>query len=98
MTRLNALFGISVFSVLVALTGCSSGSSSTGPSSKPTPTLTFAASSASVTSGQSVTLTWQTTNAASVSITATGADGTSRAISTNSQLSGSTKDTPTQDT
>jgi len=95
MMRLNALFGMAVVSVLVAFTGC--GSSSKGSSSK-TPTLTFTASSASVTSGQAVTLTWQTTNAVSVSITATGADGTSRAISTNSKLSGTAQDSPTQDT
>jgi phospholipase C len=96
MTRLKALFGIAVVSVVFALTGC--GSSSKGSSSNPTPTLTFAASSGSVTSGQAVTLTWQTTNAVSVSITATGADGTSRAISTNSKLSGTAQDSPTQDT
>jgi phospholipase C len=96
MARLNALFGIAVVSVLVSLTGC--GSSSKAPASKPTPTLTITASSSRVTSGQAVTLTWQSTNAASVTITATGADGTTRAISTNSQLSGSTQDTPTQDT
>jgi phospholipase C len=45
-----------------------------------------------------VTLTWQTTNATSVTITATGADGSSRPISTNSQLSGSVQDKPTQNT
>lgn len=99
MTRLNALFGIAVVSVFVALTGCGSSSQgSSKPTPAPTPTLTFAASSGSVTSGQAVTLTWQTTNAASVAITATGADGSSRTISTNSRLSGSTQDTPTQDT
>ncbi|MFL6307970.1 MAG: alkaline phosphatase family protein [Candidatus Sulfotelmatobacter sp.] len=43
-------------------------------------------------------MAWQTTNAASVTITATGADGTARPISTNSQLNGSTQDTPTQNT
>jgi phospholipase C len=43
-------------------------------------------------------LTWQTTNATSVTITATGADGSTRQISTNSQLSGSTPDKPSQNT
>lgn len=62
------------------------------------PTVVLSASSNSITSGQSVTLTWQTTNATSVTITATGSDGSSRSISTNSQVNGTTKDMPPLDT
>jgi phospholipase C len=90
------LFWLAAISPLIALTGCGSSSASSRTTSAPT--LVFSASSNSITSGQTVTLTWQTTNAASVTITATGADGSTRQISTNSQLSGSTQDKPPQDT
>ncbi len=90
------LFGLAAISSLIALTGCSSGSSSSPMTSAPT--LAFSASSASITSGQAVTLNWQTTNASSVTITATGADGSQRQISTNSQVNGNTQDKPTQST
>ena len=80
----------------LALTGCGSGSSASKMTSAPT--LVFSASSNSIVTGQAVTLTWQTTNATSVAITATGADGTVRQISTNSQLNGSVQDKPTQTT
>src|SRR6201987_5818096 len=90
------LFWLAAISPLIALTGC--GSSSANSRVTSAPTLVFSASSNSITSGQTVTLTWQTTNAASVTITARGADGTTRQISTNSQLSGSAQDTPAQNT
>src|SRR6185437_2444451 len=70
----------------------------TPPPTPTAPTLVFSASSSSIVTGQAVTLTWQTTNAASVAISATGADGTVRNISTASQLNGSVQDKPTQTT
>lgn len=62
------------------------------------PTLSFTASASSINAGQPVTLTWQSSHATSVTISAVGADGSSRSISTNSQLSGSAQDMPTQNT
>ncbi len=105
-TYSKILFCLVAISPLIAVTGCGSasasgpgaGSGSGNPPAAATPTLVFSASANSITSGQTVTLTWQTTNASSVTITATGADGTARQISTNSQLSGSAQDTPTQST
>lgn len=90
------LFGLAAVLLLSVSTGC--GSSSGSSSGKSAPTLALSASSSSVTSGQAITLTWQTANATSVAITATGADGSSRTLATNSQLSGSLKDSPTQNT
>ncbi len=90
------LFGLAAILPLIAFTGCGSGSS--GSKMTSAPTLVFSASSNSIVTGQAVTLTWQTTNASSVAITATGADGTVRQISTNSQLNGSVQDKPTQTT
>lgn len=94
------LLGLAAILPLIALTGCGGGggSHSGGSGSTPAPTLTFSASSNSITAGQAVTLTWQSDNATSLTITATGADGTTRTISTNSQLSGNTQDKPTQTT
>src|SRR6185503_11479310 len=59
-----------VFTVGIALTtfiGC--GSQGVGNPGHGSPTLTFSANSSSISSGQSVTLSWQTTNASSVTIT-----------------------------
>lgn len=96
MTRFKFLSALAVFSSLIACTGC--GSNSPQAKVQAGPTISLSASSSSVTSGQAVTLTWQSANAASVTITATGADGASRTIATNSQLSGSTQDKPTETT
>jgi phospholipase C len=60
-------------------------------------TLTFSASSNSISGGQSVTLSWQSTNATSVMITA-AAGGTSRTVVNATQASGSVTDSPTQTT
>lgn len=96
-TGAKLLLWLVAISPLLALVGCGSSSATTTHMTS-APTLVFSASTKSITSGQAVTLTWQTTNATSVSITATGADGSTRQISTNSQLSGSTQDKPTQNT
>ena len=61
------------------------------------PSVTLAANPASVNSGQSVTLTWQATNATSVTITASAGSST-RTLTTSSEASGSVKDAPTQTT
>ncbi len=95
-TGSQILFELAAISLLCALIGCGSGS--TGSHVTAAPTLTFSASSSSIATGQAVTLTWQTTNATSVAISATGADGSIRQISTSSQLSGSVQDKPTQTT
>jgi len=80
---------------LITLTGCGSqGIGKPGPGS---PTLTFSTNSTSISSGQSVTLTWQSTNASSVVITAT-AGGASHTVVNSTQASGSFTDAPTQTT
>src|ERR1051326_2278700 len=88
-------FLFSAILVLTILTGCGSGAI-TKPGSG-SPTLTFSANSTSISSGQSVTLSWQTTNAASVTITASAA-GASHTVTTSTQASGSVTDSPTQTT
>src|SRR5690242_557876 len=94
VTRLYS-FAIAAVILLITLTGC--GSQGIGKPGSGSPTLTFSASSTSIASGQSVTLTWQTTNASSVTITA-AAGGTSRTVTSSSQASGSISDSPTQTT
>ena len=91
------LFWLAAISPLIALMGCG-GSASAKPPVTLEPTLVFSASINTITSGQTVMLSWQTTNADSVTITATGADGSTRQIPTNSQLNGSTPDKPLQNT
>lgn len=68
-------------------------------SSKPQvpPGITLSASTTSIKSGQSVTLSWQASNATSVTITAAAGSST-RNVVNGSQLSGSVKDSPTQTT
>lgn len=68
-------------------------------SSKPkvAPTITLSASTTSINSGQSVALTWQASNATSVTITASAGSST-RNLVNGSQLSGTTQDSPTQTT
>ncbi len=64
--------------------------SSPTPPNNPAPTVTFSADHTSITSGQTVTLTWATTNATSVSITPSVGQATS--------TSGSATITPTTTT
>ncbi len=59
------------------------------------PTLVFSASANSITKGDTVMLSWQTTNANSITITAVGADGVSRQIST---ATNPASDQPQEDT
>lgn len=61
------------------------------------PTLVFSASTNSISQGQSVTLNWQTTNATTVTITAT-AGTSSRTVASTSTASGTINDSPTQTT
>ena len=61
------------------------------------PTVTLAASPGSINTGQSVTLTWQSTNATAVTITASDGSST-RTVTTSSQASGTVKDSPTANT
>lgn len=82
--------------MLAVMNGCGSQAVSK-PGNSGSPTLTFSASSTSIGSGQSVTLTWQATNASSVTITA-NAGNASRTVVNSSQLSGSATDSPTQTT
>src|SRR5437879_12303156 len=85
---------ISCGALMAAIWGCSSCASS---SKKAAPTITFSASTAAISSGQSVTLNWQAFNATSVTITAS--DGSSsRTVVSGSQTSGSAQDSPTQTT
>lgn len=97
----NTLFVLAILLSLIAFAGCGSGSGNdavtTPPKNPvtPAPTLSLSASSNSILSGQAVTLSWQTTDATSLTITATGTDGSTRAIPTNSQMNGSTQDKPT---
>ena len=83
--------------ICIIETGCGSASVGGGGGGNGSPTLTFSASSNSISSGQSVTLSWQATNASSVTITA-NAGGTSRTVTSSSQLSGTVTDSPTQTT
>jgi phospholipase C len=66
-------------------------------SSKVAPAITLSASANSINNGQSVTLTWQASNASSVTITAAAGSSTSNVVN-GSQLSGSVKVSPTQTT
>lgn len=92
----RAVRWISYGIVLLATWGLSScaGTSKASPS---TPTVSLTATSASITSGQSVTLNWQSSNANSVTITATAGTAT-RTVTTSSQASGTVKDSPTEST
>ena len=92
-------FLFSAVITLATLSGCGSQAISKPgtPGTPGSPTLTFSASSTSIGSGQSVTLTWQATNASSVTITA-NAGNASRTVVNSSQLSGSVTDSPTQTT
>src|SRR5579872_287976 len=79
----------------LALWGLTACNGVAGPSTAPT--LIFSASVNSINAGQSVTLNWQTTNATSVTITATAGSAT-RTVTSTSQASGSVNDSPAQTT
>lgn len=79
---------------LIACGGGGSSSSGGGPDA---PTLVFSASPTTITAGQSVILTWQTTKATSITIKAT-VGTSSRVVTTSSQASGSVDDSPTETT
>lgn len=97
-SRALRVFSFFFFAVILsaALTGCGSQAISK-PGGAGGPSLTFSASSTSIASGQSVTLTWQASNASSVTITAS-AGGTTRTVTNSTQASGSVTDSPTQTT
>ena len=65
--------------------------------SKTAPTITFSASTTSINSGQSVTLSWAAFNATAATITASAGSST-RTIVNGSPLSGNVQDSPTQST
>ncbi|HUK81226.1 MAG TPA: alkaline phosphatase family protein, partial [Verrucomicrobiae bacterium] len=65
--------------------------------SKLVPTITFSASANTISSGQSVTLNWQSFNSNSVSITASDGSST-RTIVNGAQLAGTIQDSPTATT
>src|SRR5258708_2793963 len=75
---------------IVGTVGCGSGS---GGGKNGAPTLTFSANTTTIVTGQSVTLSWQSANATSVTITAVSGSST-RTVEVSSQLSGSVMDTP----
>ncbi len=83
--------------LLLAAWGLSSCASSPRTTLPSTPSVTLTASSTSINSGQSVTLSWQSSNATSVTITATAGTST-RNLTTSSKASGSVQDTPTATT
>ena len=94
----KAVRWISCGTVLLAAWGMSSCAGTSKAAPPPLkPTVSLSANSTAITSGQSVTLTWQSSNASSVTITATAGSST-RTVTTSSQASGSTKDSPTATT
>ena len=68
--RISAL--VFLFAIFIVITGCGSGSTTTQKNSTGQPTITFNAQPATVTSGTSTVLSWNASNASSVSITGLG--------------------------
>src|SRR5258708_8444956 len=89
----SVYFSVVVLSALLGLSACGGGTGTTPG----TPTLVFSASTNTIPAGQSVTLKWASTNATSVTITATAGSST-HTLQTSGQLSGSVTDKPTQTT
>ncbi len=89
--------GISLGSLLLALWGACSCANSPQKTVQNVPTVTLSVNSTSIASGQSVTLTWRSTNASSITITANNGSST-RTVTTSTQASGSVQDSPTQTT
>src|SRR6266851_9273790 len=100
-TRSLARHVRSFFPLTLATVFISCGGGSPAPAPAPqtsgTPTIIFSASTNAITAGQIVTLTWQATNAISVTITASSGS-TSRTLTTSSQASGKVNDSPMQTT
>jgi hypothetical protein len=95
---LRTFFPLALAAVFI---NCGGGSPALAPAPAPqtsgTPTIIFSASTNAITAGQVVALTWQATNATSVTITAfTGS--TSGTGTRTSQASGKLNDSPTQTT
>lgn len=94
----NPLRSVCSFAIVVsALLGLSACGGGTGTRTSGAPSLVFSASTNTIPAGQSVTLTWTSSNATSVTITASAGSST-RTLQTNGQLSGSITDSPTQTT
>src|SRR5260370_23379821 len=100
-TRSLARHVRSFFPLTLATVFISCGGGSPAPTPAPqtsaTPTIIFSASANAITAGQMVTLTWQATNATSVTITASSGS-TSRTVTTSSEASGKVTDSPTETT
>ena len=79
------------------LAGCSMSTPNNPPPPPVKPSVVLSASAASITSGQSVTLSWKDSNATSVTITATAGTDT-RTVTKSTQASGTIDDSPTQTT
>lgn len=90
----QAVRWISCGAVIAALWGSASCG---GVDRKVAPTITFSANTTAISSGQSVTLNWQSFNATSVTITASDGSST-RNVVTGSPTSGSAQDSPSQTT
>src|SRR5258708_20153788 len=89
--RRRALMSLLILTgAIVGTVGCGSGSG--GPKTG-APTLVFSANTTTIVTGQSVTLSWQSTNATSVTITA-GSGPSPRTLQVHSHLSRNPIDTP----
>jgi len=97
-SRFRTVYLGAVLSALLGLSACGGGTGKTTPVNNPpaAPTLVFSANTNTITANQTVTLTWQSTNATSVKITAT-AGSASRTLPTTG-VSGTLNDSPTQTT
>lgn len=95
--HVRTFFPLAVATVFVSCGGGSPAPPAPSPQTSGTPTIIFSASTNAITAGQVVTLTWQASNATSVTITAS-TGSTSRTLTTSSQASGKVNDSPTQTT
>src|SRR3981189_2358446 len=98
----NFVSRIGVAGLICALLGlCACGGASGSPSQNhpATPSLVFSADKSTITSGDTVTLSWNATNSSTVTITAsTGSGAPSHTVVTSSQATGTQTDKPTQTT
>jgi phospholipase C len=81
---------------VAVIVSCGGGSGG-GPKTPDSPTVTFSASPTTINAGETVTLTWQSTNSNSITIKATVGSST-RVVTTSSNPSGSVDDAPTEST
>lgn len=94
----QVLHRVTFATMLLVLTLCGCGGVASSNHSG-APTLVFSASTNTIAAGQSVALTWQSTGATSVTITASPTSGSgSRTVTTSAQASGSVNDSPTETT